>query len=374
MKRLSKSATDLSTSCRRKSHSTSPEEEEASSRFGEEDEEDEEDEENRPRSVASAVVPYGRQSRGILTYLKERLTSRSQSTERGGSLSPKRIAKRYMKSAAATPVAKRKGECESESNGGRYQQQSTSSTVMGREEEEEEGGEGRAEIVRYRCTAHSPSLPMGSSAAAHSAKRPLGPQSEFGAHGANNNNLSQGGSRAEVVRHHVTPLTSLPAALAQELEQQSKLKRTVVMTEGPTAVVEEKSNLNGQKSSEETLKEKRHKLQSQKSVASAGGPSPSDSIDKALPPPAPQQQQQQQMSSSTSPPLASSSTQQPATAMSPQSSLTEDDDSQLSALKQHSFYLLHVPLRRGPDQVGRGSWRGRGLWGREVREGYRRCR
>ena len=44
MKRLSKSATDLSGSCRRKSYSTSPEEERAASNFGDEDEEEEWDE------------------------------------------------------------------------------------------------------------------------------------------------------------------------------------------------------------------------------------------------------------------------------------------------------------------------------------------
>ena len=102
MKRLSKSATDLS-GCKRKSHSTSPDEEKEID-FGhahdltdgleagleaDEDEDEEDEDDQRPKSALSStsVPAYPRQKtrQGFLGMLRQRLTSRSASRDTAGS-------------------------------------------------------------------------------------------------------------------------------------------------------------------------------------------------------------------------------------------------------------------------------------------------
>ena len=227
------------------------------------------------------MVPYtggggGVRPKGIFGYLRERLSSASRGAsterERGGA-----------RSAAATPEAARKkrrrnnkrrgrrGEREEEEE--RYEAESGggggggASSSMGASQE---GQEGRAEIVRYRCSS-------GGGGRRTADGDEIGPlvvtrhhiQSDSGGAGGNNHEhaptaaSSTSSSKPEVIRHHVTPLTTLPQALAQELKQ-AKQKAVSIVTASSNGEVAKAKSLDNQE--DKIIREKRSHLQSQKSL------------------------------------------------------------------------------------------------------------
>ena len=180
MKRLSKSATDIS--CKKKTHSSSPEEEELppfgtppNLSDGETGEcgEDEDDDEKRPHSAQSttsvpAYPPHKPHGHGFLSLIKQRLTSvsrsqsRETSAERSRGVTPDNLRRLVsgMGSSSGTPPP--------------------------------------PEVLRFRCNNNVMESGANNNVEVHtSAAAPPKP---------------------EVIRHHVTPMTSLPMALAQELE------------------------------------------------------------------------------------------------------------------------------------------------------------
>ena len=190
MKRLSKSATDIS--CKKKTHSSSPEEEELppfgtppnlSDGEGGDCAEDEDDDEKRPHSAASttsvpAYPPHKPHGHGFLSLIRQRLTSHSRSQSRETSADRSGVASRGQ-----TPDNLRRIAA------------NMSSAAAG-------GTPPPPEVLRFRCNNNV---------------------IESGAAGANNNveplhSAAPAPPKPEVIRHHVTPMTSLPMALAQELE------------------------------------------------------------------------------------------------------------------------------------------------------------
>jgi len=346
MKRLSKSATDLS-SCRRRAQTTSPEEEQRelpgeqgrrASEVGlnddgqgeeDDDEEEEGDEEGenrgpRPARSTPTVASLGRggSSAGILEYLRQRLS---------GSTSAAAAARTSSSSSSATPEAARRKRRRAKRGEGRE---------CPEEDEEEQfgAGNGRAEIVRYRRRAAT--VNDGNS---------LKLQHEPGT-------FSEDSSKAEVVRH-VTPLSSLPAALAQELHaKRDSLPREVTLAAGNGAVVVGREQHASSSDSPSTEKVQKTLSSNRQSSSSAlkGVLKKQPSMDLRSPPP------QSPASAvvgdaSSRPPMEKNLSQTSQGESSRFSSLEKSDDSTVAALRQHGQYLLHVHLKAGYDLAARDS-------------------
>ncbi len=354
VKRLTKSATDIS-GCKKKSHSTSPEEENKS--FGtprnlSDDESccDDEEREGRPRSAQSTSSVPGTLARrqpkaGFLTLLRRRLHSAggsrgssrdasadgSRNSSRGSSAARPAILAEPPLSPQPPEIIKRRAVAVAEAapNAANDQQP--------------------PEIVRFKCSNNNH----------HQA--PSAP--------------SQGsGSKPEVIRHHVTPMTSLNRALAHELEAVRKKEEHHQAGGGER---EAESGVGGD-SSAAPVQRMVKSIVRQASIMSSGRQS------SVAPQPAAPEDQHTTPSGSSSQCDSKWKTHQPrkqassgeysglspppggADDMTPQTSEDRGDgDSYHSAsdaaaehlaqLRAHSFFLLHVHLKQGYDLAAKDT-------------------
>ena len=340
MKRLSKSAGDIS-GCKKRPNTTSPEEEEPPTDFPETTGNNSDYEEDigveRP-----GVCEYKIDREGILKIgnspyrIHKRPPPRVHIIESlsisGSSQSTRSATADTHRRRRHNPVSDRFGfltllrerfksksrdgvvvaEAASSSLGGVLRGQSSSPAAVVRKRIVAQLAEAipttsTPEIVRYRRTANN-----------NNNNYYGEPISGGGGKSTTSGDADGSGRRPEVVRHHVTPMTSLPMALAQELEI-AKAKEEREAAEAAAAVMNgEASSQRSSVDKEETSKGQQHSRH---------------------PIHQPQQQQQQQ-----DVPRRESG-----------DSFHSIPEDHLNQLRTHPCYLLHVHLKQGYDLAARDS-------------------